>query len=73
MMIVNDVEKEYDTSNYVCERPLPIGKNKVIGLMKDELGWKIMKEFVGQRPKCHSYLMDDGKVDKKVKGTKNVC
>ena len=26
--IANDVEKNYDTSNYTCERPLPIGKNK---------------------------------------------
>ena len=25
--IANDVEKKYDTSNYVCERPLPMGKN----------------------------------------------
>ena len=36
--IVNDVEEKYDTSNYTCERPLPVGKNiKVIGLMKDEV------------------------------------
>ena len=39
-------------------------------MMKDELGGKIMKEFVSLRPKCYSYLMDDGKVDKKAKGTK---
>ena len=38
--------------------------------MKDELGRKIMKEFVGLRPKCYSYLTDDGNVDKKAKGTK---
>ena len=38
--------------------------------MKDELEGKIMEEFVGLRPKCYSYLMDDGKVDKKAKGTK---
>ena len=45
--IANDVEKNYDTSNYTVERPLPIGTNKkVIGLMKDELGGKIMKEFI---------------------------
>ena len=69
--IANDVEKNYDTSNYTRERPLPIGKNKKkIGLMKDELGGKIMEEFVGLRPKCYSYLMNDGKVDKKAKGIK---
>ena len=62
--IANDVEGKYDTSNYICERPLPIGKNKkVIGLMKDELGVNIMEEFIGLRPKCYSYLTDDGKVD----------
>ena len=69
--IANDVEKNYDTSNYTCERPLPISKNKkVIALMKDELGGKIMEKFVGLRPKCYLYLMNDGKVDKKAKGTK---
>ena len=48
-----------------------MGKNKkVIGMMKDELGGKIMKEFIGLRPKCYSYLADDGNVDKKAKGTK---
>ena len=45
--IGDDVEKRFDTSNYEINRPLPIGKNKkVIGLMKDELGGKIMAEFV---------------------------
>ena len=29
-----------------------------------------MKEFIGLRPKCYSYLMDDEKVHKKAKGTK---
>ena len=39
-----DVETIFDTS----ERPLPKGKNKqIIGLMKDELGDQILKEFVG--------------------------
>ena len=68
--IANDVEKKYDASNYTCERPLPMGKNKkVIGLMKDELGGKIMTEFVGLKP-CYATLLDDDKGDKKAKGTK---
>ena len=41
-------------------------------MIKDELGEKIMKEFIGLRPKCYSYLIDGGKVDKKAKGTKNM-
>ena len=66
-----NVDKGFDTSNYECNRPLPTGKNKkVIGLMKDELGGKIITEFVTLRPKTYSYLTDDGKIDKKAKGTK---
>ena len=48
--IANDVEKRFDTSNYEVNRPLPTGKNKkVIGLIKDELGGKIITEFVTLR------------------------
>ena len=78
--IGNDVENRFDTSNYevnmsetsaLARRPLPTGKNKkVIGLMKDELGGKIITEFVTLRPKTYSFLTDDGKEDKKAKGTK---
>ena len=69
--IANDVESRFDTSNYEVNRPLPTGKNKkVIGLMKDELGGKIIMEYVTLRPKTYSYLTDDGKEDKKAKGTK---
>ena len=39
--------------------------------MKDELGGKIMTEFVALRPKTYSYLTDDCKEDKKAKG--KVC
>ena len=49
--IADDVEKRFDTSNCEVSRPLPTGKNKkVIGLMKDELGGKIITEFVTLRP-----------------------
>ena len=69
--IANDVEKRFDTSNYEVNRPLPTGKYKnVIGLMKDELGGKIITEFVTLRPKTYSYLTDDCKKDKKARGTK---
>ena len=69
--IANDVEKRFDTSNYEVNRPLPTRKNKkVIGLMKDELGGKIITEFVALRPKTYPYLTDDCKEDKKAKGTK---
>ena len=69
--VANDVEKRFDTSNYEVNRPLPTGKNKkVIGLMKDELGGKIIMEFVTLRPKTYSYLINDCKEDKKAKGTK---
>ena len=83
--IASDVENRFDTSNYeintaepsslersaLARRPLPTGKNKkVIGLMKFELGGKIITEFVTLRPKTYSFLTDDGKEDKKAKGTK---
>ena len=69
--IANDVEKRFDTSNYEVNRSLPTGKSKkVIGLMKDELGVKMITEFVTLRPKTYSYSTDDSKEDKKAKGTK---
>ena len=69
--ITSDVENKFDTSNYEVNRPLPMGKNKkVIGLMKDELRGKIITECVTLRPKTYSFLTDDGKEDKKAKGTK---
>ena len=69
--IASDVDKRFDTSNYEVNRPLSTGKNKkVIGLMKDELGRKVITELVTLRPKTYSYLTDDGKEYKKAKGTK---
>ena len=54
--IADDVERRFDASNYEVDRTLPTGKNKkVVGLMKDELGGKIMKEFAALRPKTYSY------------------
>ena len=69
--ISDDVPARFNTSGYCPNRPLPVGLNKkVIGLMKDELGGKIMTEFVALRPKLYSYKKLDGSEDKKCKGIK---
>ena len=72
--IAKDVEKRFDTSGYSKDdnRPLPIGENKkVIGLMKDELGGKIMTEFVALRAKMYAYREIGKEVEEKCcKGTK---
>ena len=69
--IANDIENRFDTSNYEVNRPLPTGKNKkVISLMKDKLGGKIITAFVTLRPKPYSFLTDNDKEDKKANGTK---
>ena len=71
--IAYDAETRFDNPNYKLDKPSPKGKNKkVTGLMKDELGGKIMKEFAGLRGKTYSHLIDDGSEDKKAKDTKNV-
>ena len=69
--IADDVLARFDTSGYCPNGPLPVGLNKkVIGLMKDELGGKIMTEFVALRPKLYSYKKLDGSEGKKCKGIK---
>ena len=72
--IVEDLETiryvKFDTSNYELDRPLPQGKNeKVIGLLKHELGRKIITKFVLLKTKTYSSLIDNGSEDKKSKGT----
>ena len=53
------------------DKLLPISEyKKVIGLMVDQLGAKILIEFMNLDQKKDSYLMDDGREDKKAKGTK---
>ena len=71
--IADDVEARFDTRGYSKTdfRLLPIGLNKkVIGLMKDESGGKIMTEFVALRPKLYSYKKLNGMEDMKCKGIK---
>ena len=68
--IANDVEEWFDTTNYDNNRQLPLGKNKkVIDLFINELGRKIMKEFVGLRAKTYAYLMDNDAEHKKANET----
>ena len=60
--IAKDVGERFDTSGYSKDdnRSLPIGKNKkVIDLIKDELGEKIMPEFVTLRVKMFAYRKKD--------------
>ena len=46
-------------------------RNKnIIQLIKDELGGKIIAEFVGLRAETHSYLIDHDNKNKKAKRTK---
>ena len=68
--IANNIESIFDTSGYVPDRPLPMGKNKkVISLMKDELGGGIMSEFITLRPKMYAYKVGSSE-SKKCKGIK---
>ena len=64
--IASDVKARFDTSCYNRSHPLPMGVNKkVIGLMKDELGGKIMTEFVALRLKLYTCKTLSGDEDKK--------
>ena len=67
-----DVKTRFDTSNFEIDRPLAKGKDKnLIGLMKNELGGQIIKQFVGLRAKAYSiYLKDNNDEHKKEKETK---
>ena len=60
---------EYDTSNYSPGHPLfSTANKKIIGKFKDELGGKVMTEFIGIRPKMYSYVGEES--GKRAKGVK---
>ena len=55
--IEEDVETRFDTLNCELDRPLPKGESKkLIGLMKDEIGGKMMAIFAGLRVKTYNLL-----------------
>ena len=71
--ISKDVKDRFDTSDYPENHPsgIPTGINKkVLGMFKDEAAGKIIKEFVGLRAKLYSFIMEDGKENKRCKGVK---
>ena len=73
--IANDVEKWFDTSNFdeSDKRSFQqVRTKKLIVLFKDELGGRIMKEFVVLRAKTYSYLWMMTVNIKKLKEQKSV-
>ena len=67
---IHDVQTRFDTWKYELDRPLPKVKIKVIRLMKDKLGWKMMTKFIGLKVKTANYLIDYSSEDKKAQDTK---
>ena len=68
--ILQDVREWFDTSNYSNDHFIYSDANKmVIGMFKDEVGGKIISEFVGLRAKNYSYECEK-KENKKCKGIK---
>ena len=66
--ITSNIKAGFNMSGYSCSQvcPLPMEVNKeVIDLMKDELGRKIMTEFMTLTLKLYDYKMLSGSGDKK--------
>ena len=63
----------FDTSNIeLIDLYQKKKRKKVTGLMKDELGGKIMTKFVELRAKTNSYLVNGDSEDEKAKGKESV-
>lgn len=61
--------EQYDTSNYPEDHKLHSTANKkVVGKFKDEVGGKLLTEFVGLRSKMYSYIGEES--GKRAKGVK---
>ena len=71
--ISGDVKDRFDTSDYPDNHPsgIPTGINKkVLGMFKDEVAGKNIKEFIGLRSKLYSFITEEGKENKRCKGVK---
>ena len=69
--MAGDVKERFDMSGFTQHRHLPMGENKkVIGLMKNELGEKIMTGSVALIPKSYAYRKLDNMENKRCKGIK---
>ena len=65
----HELKQNFDFSNYPRNHPLFSDNNKMVTLLfKDEMGGKIMEEFVGLKPKMYSIKFDDGKQKLSAKG-----
>ena len=63
----------FDTSDYPVDHPLYSFANKVLGLMKDEMNGKLIKEMVCLRSKMYSILYADEDISKlTAKGVKRL-
>lgn len=73
--LADEGTEDFDTSNYGDVNRFnvkPVNHQK-LGTMKDELGGKIIKKFVGLRAKCYMYETDDDCKHVRAKGVqKNV-
>jgi len=63
--IREDIKDKFDTSSF--EKYLPRLNKKVPGMFKDEVGGKIISEFVGLRAKLYAYRKE-GDEEKKCNG-----
>ena len=75
--IAKDIETKFDTSGYSRndKRPLPMRRNKkAIGMMEDELGEKIMTDFVPLRAKkAYAYRKLNKKLEDKFCKSSKMC
>ena len=65
----SELKNFFDFSNYPPNHPLFNEKNKMVTLLfNDELGGKIMQEFVGLKPKMYSIQFNEGQQKLSAKG-----